>query len=310
MNDISRTKKIKRASWVSIGGNTLLAALKVIAGLFAGSLSVLGDGIDSTGDVLSSCIALFIASIISRPPDLKFPYGYAKAETNATNALSFVIFFAGAQLAISSVKKLAVMEKPEMPGKFAVAVIVISIFGKLLLAWHQNYIGKKVSSPLLIANSKNMKGDVFISLAVLVGLVGTYVFKLPILDPIAALLVGLWIIWVSIRIFLESNVDLMDGNVGKDVYEKVFHIVESVPGVKNPHRMRIRKIGHRKMINIDIELDGELKLSEAHKIAHNVEDEIKLQIENVFDVAIHIEPYGEHIDEKDLGVSRETLTDE
>lgn len=307
MTDTNRVKTIKIAAWVSILGNAFLAILKISAGLFAGSLSVLGDGIDSTGDVLMSLMTLFIATIISKPPNLKFPYGYAKAETNATNALAFIIFFAGAQLAISSVKKLISGEVEELPGVLAIVVVCISIIGKLLLSWHQYNMGVKVNSKMLIANAKNMQADIFISLAVLAGLLSTYIFKLPILDPIAALAVSIWIVWVAIRIFLETNVELMDGNVGKEVYEEVFHIVESVPGVDNPHRMRIRKIGHKKMINIDIEVDGEMSISKAHQIAHDVEDKIKTEVENVFDVAIHVEPHGDHIEEKEIGVSKESL---
>jgi cation diffusion facilitator family transporter len=302
-----RIKAIKAASWIGIGGNAFLALSKLFTGVFAGSLAVFADGIDSSGDVLISSITLYIATLIARPPSLKFPYGYAKAETNATNALSFIIFFAGAQLAITSVRRLFLNETHEMPGKIAILVLCISIIGKLLLAWQQYKVGKKVNSTLLIANSKNMQGDVLISSAVLVGLICTYIFKMPIIDPIAALLVSFWIIWVAIRIFIETNVELMDGNVDKQVYEQVFHITETVAGVVNPHRMRIRKIGPKKMINIDIEVDGKISLSEAHRIAHEVESKIKSSMDDVFDVAIHMEPHGEHIDEKELGISKKEL---
>jgi cation diffusion facilitator family transporter len=303
----NRIKAIKIASWIAIGGNAVLALLKIFTGLFGKSLSVLGDGIDSSGDVLISSITLYIAGLISKPPSLKFPYGFAKAETNATNALSFIILFAGAQLAITSIKRLLSGEAPAMPGKFAIIILCISITGKLLLAWQQQMVGKKVNSNMLIANAKNMQGDVLISSAVLVGLVFTHLLHMPILDPITALLVSFWVIWVAIRIFLETNVDLMDGNVEKEVYEKVFNITESVSGVINPHRMRIRKIGPQKMINIDIEVDGNIPLIEAHRIAHEVESKIKCTIDDVFDVAIHMEPHGEHIEEKELGISKKEL---
>ncbi len=307
MPESSRIKAIKVASWIGIGINAILALMKLFTGFFAGSLSVLADGIDSSSDVFTSIITLYIATLLAKPPNLKFPYGYAKAETNATNALSFIIFFAGAQLLITSASKLFSGDTSEMPGKISIIVMVVSIVGKLVLAWQQYSVGKKVKSKMLIANAKNMQGDVLISSAVLLGLIATYIFKMPILDPIAALVVSIWIIWVAVRIFLETNLELMDGNVEKDVYEQVFKFIESVPGVKNPHRMRIRKIGPKKMINIDIEVDGEISVSEAHRIAHDVEDKIKNNIDDVFDVAIHIEPFGEHIDEKDLGISRKEL---
>jgi cation diffusion facilitator family transporter len=303
----NRIKAIKIASWVAIGGNAFLALAKIFTGIFANSLSVIADGIDSSGDVLISSITLYIASLIAKPPSLKFPYGYAKAETNATNALSFIIFFAGAQLAITTVRRLISGEIPKMPGKIAMLILCVSIIGKLLLAWQQYRVGKRINSKMLIANSKNMQGDVLISAAVLTGLLFTHILHLPILDPITALLVSIWVIWVSIKIFLETNVDLMDGNVGKEVYEQVFHIAESVEGVKNPHRMRIRKVGPQKMINIDIEVDGNIPLINAHRIAHEVESKIKCSIDDVFDVAIHVEPFGEHLEEKELGISKNEL---
>lgn len=307
MSPNSRTKAIKRASWIAIGGNAFLAVSKLVVGLIAGSLSVTADGVDSSSDVFISIITLYIASLLLKPPSLKFPYGYAKAETNATNALSFIILMAGFQLAVTSVRKLVSGEIPELPGKLTLVVMVVSIVGKLLLAFQQRYVGKKVESTMLIANAKNMQGDVLISSAVLVGLIATFVFHMPILDPIAALLVSGWVIWVAIRIFLETNVELMDGNVDREFYEQVFQLTESVQGVINPHRMRIRKIGPKKMINIDIEVDGNITVSEAHRIAHNVEDLIKNSLPDIFDVAIHIEPHGDHLSEKELGISRQAL---
>lgn len=307
MTTESRTKAIKTASWIGIGGNAFLALSKIITGFFAGSLSVLGDGIDSSSDVLISIMTLIIATIIIKPPTLKFPYGYAKAETNAANALSFIVFFAGAQLLIASISKLINGQNQVLPDKFAIIVVIVSIVGKLLLSWQQYTVGKKVKSNMLIANAKNMQGDVLISSSVLIGLVFTHLLKMPVLDPIAALLVSIWIIRVAIKIFIDTNMELMDGNVAREVYEEVFRIAECFPQIMNPHRMRIRKIGPQKMINIDIEVEGNLSISEAHRIAHNLEDEIKARMEDVFDVAIHVEPKGDHLEEKELGISKEEL---
>jgi cation diffusion facilitator family transporter len=308
MSDDSRIKTIKIASWVGIIGNTFLAVIKIITGFWAGSMSVLADGIDSSGDVISATIILYIATLLSRPPNLKFPYGYAKAEANATNVLAFIIFLAGMQLAIASVRKLFSTEVTELPNIYALYILGISIAGKFLLAAYQKKMGKRTNSSMLLATSKNMQSDVLISFSVLIGLIFTHLFHLPILDTITALLVSFWIIWVAVRIFIETNMELMDGNVDKETYEEVFKLVESINGVKNPHRLRIRKVGPKRNINVDIELDGHLSLAEAHRIAHKVEDAIKQKVHDVFDVSIHVEPEGEHIDEKDIGISRSGLS--
>jgi cation diffusion facilitator family transporter len=306
-----RIKQIKVASWVGIIGNAVLAIFKITAGIIAGSLSVIADGVDSSGDVIISVMTLIIAYLLTRPPNLKFPYGYGKAEPNATVALAFIIFFAGAQLGIIAIKKLLAGTVTEVPENLAIIAIVVSIITKFLLARYQLFVGKKAKSSMLIANSKNMQGDVIISSSVLVGLILTYLFKLPFLDSLVALFVSIWVIWIAVKIFIETNLELMDGNIEKKIYERVFEIVESMPEVRNPHRMRIRRVGHKLMINIDIELDGEMTLHHAHEVSHIVEQKIREGLENeVFDVILHIEPFGDITREEELGISKHELTAE
>ncbi len=306
-----RTRKIKIASWVGIIGNALLAIFKIVAGSMSSSLSVIADGIDSSGDVFISLMTLYIASLLTKPPNIRFPYGYGKAEANATIALSFVIFFVGAQLAISSIKRLIEGSYGEMPGTLAIIAIAVSIIAKIILTRYQLYIGKKTQSSMLIAYSKNMQGDVVISSSVLIGLIFTNVFHMPVLDVVMASLVSFWVMWIAVKIFIETNLELMDGNIEKSVYESVFKIVESIPEVKNPHRMRIRRAGHKLMINIDIELEGNMTLSHAHAVSHIVEKSIKGGLDHeVFDVIIHIEPFGDKIEEENLGISKDLLEKE
>ncbi len=114
-----RSKIIIRASWVGVAGNSILSVLKIIIGLLSGSLAVLADGIDSASDIVTSLITLFTARILSRPPDTKYPYGYSKADTIATKALSFIILFAGAQLAITTINGWINGNEKELPGYLA-----------------------------------------------------------------------------------------------------------------------------------------------------------------------------------------------
>ena len=228
----SREKILVRTSWISTIGNTILSALKIGIGLWAGSLAVLGDGIDSATDVVISIVMVFTASIMNRPPSKKYPYGYEKAENIATKVLSLIIFYAGIQMLISSVGHLFSSEPRALPAAVAIYVTVFSIVGKLLLALYQHKQGKKISSSMLIANAVNMRNDVLISCSVLVGLAFTFVFKLPILDVITGLIVSLYIIKSSISIFMESNVALMDGVKDTTVYEKIFAAVAKVRGGK------------------------------------------------------------------------------
>ncbi len=292
MEKVSGKKALSRASWVSTIGNGLLAVAKIVIGFMAGSLAVLGDGIDSATDVVISIVMIFTARIMSRPPSKKYVYGYDKAEGIATKVLSFVIFYAGIQMFISSFQSMFSSDSRELPAPIAIYVTFLSIFGKLLLSWYQNRVGKKIGSSLLMANAINMRNDVVISVGVLIGLLFTFIFKLPVLDAVTGLIISLFIIWSAVQIFLESNIGLMDGVNDTGVYNKIFKAVQQVPGAGHPHRVRSRMVGNLYMIALDIEVDPEITVLQGHGIAEAVEKNIKNSVENVYDIVVHVEPMG------------------
>jgi cation diffusion facilitator family transporter len=300
-----KDRALIRTSWVSTVGNSVLAVAKIVVGLAAGSMAVLGDGIDSATDVVISIVMLLTAHIVRRPPSRKYPFGFEKAESIATKILSLVILYAGFQMLISSVEILASGEVRELPATIALWVTGFSIVGKLALAWYQFAVGRKIGSSLIIANAKNMRNDVLISVGVLLGLGFTYLLDLPILDAITGLLISLFVIKTSIEIFIDSNIELMDGVKDEGVYQKIFDAVERVEGASNPHRVRSRLIGGMYMVDLDVEADGDITLSEAHEIAERVEDNIREALENVYDIVVHIEPAGKHHDAEQFGVCPE-----
>lgn len=303
-----REQKIVTASKVAVYGNAVLSVLKIVVGIMAGSLAVVADGIDSASDVLTSLITLITAHIIARPPNPKYPFGYNKADTMASKILAFIIFFAGAQLAISTFGKLIHPEPRAIPGTLAVYIVIISIIGKQLLALYLKKAGKIQQSSMLIANAKNMQSDVMISFSVLVGLTATFIFKMPLLDVVTAFAVSAWIMATALKIFIESGRDLMDGVDDPEIYKKVIAACGRVKGVSHPHRIRVRKMAHLYIIALDIELPGTLPLQEAHTLSHQVEKEIRKAIGNVYDVVVHTEPEGTR-DEKEeaFGVSESNL---
>jgi cation diffusion facilitator family transporter len=221
--------------------------------------------------------------------------------------LSFIIFFAGAQLAISTIHNLIENAPREIPSVIAIYVTIASIFGKLFLAWYQHKVGKKTGSLMLQANARNMLGDVIISLAVLVGLFFTFILEMPLFDTITALVVSFWIMFVAYRIFISSSLELMDGVEDESVYDRIFTAISKVEGASNPHRARVRKIGHRYVVAVDIEVDGEIPVKQAHHIAHQVEEQIMTELVDVYDVLVHTEPLGDHNTEEKFGISQENL---
>lgn len=306
-NDTSRKDILIRTSWISTIGNAILSVSKIIVGLLAGSLAVVGDGIDSATDVIISIVMIFTARIINRPPSKKYVFGYKKAESIATKILSLVIFYAGIQMFVSSVESIFSNQTKEIPSAIAIYVTLFSIAGKLLLALYQYRQGRKINSSMLTANAVNMRNDVVISCGVLLGLIFTFIFRLPILDSITGLVISIFIIKSSVSIFMDSNVELMDGVKDINVYNQIFKAVEKVAGVGNPHRIRSRMIGNLYMISLDIEVDPQMTITEAHEIADAVERSIKSSIDNVYDILVHVEPAGKCQTDEQFGIDKDMV---
>ncbi len=304
---MDRNRQIRTASWIGITGNLALSTAKILIGILSGSMAVIGDGIDSATDIVMSLITLFAAGIMARPPDPEHPYGYGRAETVATKLLSFMIFFAGAQFMISTVSRLQRIETLQKPDVAAVYVILASVAGKLVLSRVQHHMAKKSGSAMIEAIAKNMQNDILISLAVLLGLAFTFLMDMPIMDLLTAFGISIWVMKSALSIFLETSSEVMEETKDLSIYDTLFEIVSSVEGAHHPHRTRVRKFGDLLYIDMDIEVDGELKVKEAHLIAHELERKIHDAIEEVYDIMVHIEPLGCTMKDEKFGLSQEII---
>lgn len=301
-----RVRLVRTASFVALGGNVLLCILKVCCGLMTGSLAVLGDGLDTAADVGIAVMAVFVTFVINKPSDTRYPWGRQRAETVASMALAFMIMLAGIQLCIAAIDRLIHVYRGAalpIPQRVAMIVTGVSITGKLLLALNQYMLGKKAQSLMILANARNMVNDIALSASVCIGFILALLFHAPVVDPLIALLVSCWIMKSAITLFIELNVELMDGNINKQLYAELFSAVATVPQVKNPHRARIRKMANLWDIDLDIEVDGTLSVSEAHAIAEQAALAVRNRLGNVYDVMIHIEPYNSARDGEGYGLS-------
>lgn len=302
-----RVKLIQKASILAFIGNASLACIKIIFAYLSKSIAVLGDGIDSLTDVAIAIMGFIVGKIVARPGDKHHPWGHGRAETTATLVLSFLIFFAGAELALSSARSLLFYQKTEVPTSLALLASIISIAGKTVLAFMQYKLGKQSESPMILANAKNMKSDIAISAGVLVGVAGAKFFSLPSLDSIVALFVSAWVIKNAIVIFSDMNTELMDGNTDETLYKLLFDAVHSVHGASHPHRARIRKIASHWDIDLDIEVDGSMSVLSSHKIAHDVENAVRKNIPNIYDIMVHVEPRASSHENEQYGLSEKDV---
>ena len=298
-----RTNLVRKAAIIALCGNLVLAIMKIVTGTVTGSLAVLGDGIDSSTDVAIALMTLAVGFIINMPSDKEHPWGHRRAETIATIVLAFIIMFAGFELFQSALTKLLHGASGVLPERAALVVTGISIAGKLILALTQHSLGKKSGSAMILANAKNMTNDIIISVSVLIGLGASTIFRMPVLDSITALLVSLWVMKSAIGIFWEQNLELMDGNADDKLYRSLFAAVKSVPGAGNPHRARIRKMSTSWDIDLDIEVDGNISVRKSHAIAEKVEQAIRREIPDIYDIMVHVEPAGLGEHDEQYGLS-------
>jgi len=305
-----RIKIVRIASFTALGGNFLLCVLKLAVGFMTGSLAVLGDGLDTATDVGVAVMAVLVSFIINKPSDSRYPWGRQRAETIASMILSFIIMLAGIQLFIAAMNRLMQVYRGAilpMPQRIAVIVTGLSILGKLALAVNQYLLGKKAESLMILANARNMVNDIIISSSVLIGFMLSLLFHASYFDSFIALFVSCWVMKSGITLFIELNVELMDGNTNKQLYEQLFTAVATVPEAKNPHRARIRKMANLWDIDLDIEVEGNMSVNEAHSIAERTSLAIRETIGNVYDIVIHIEPYNSDREGEPYGLSLEDM---
>ncbi|MDR1693443.1 MAG: cation diffusion facilitator family transporter [Oscillospiraceae bacterium] len=297
---------IRTAAVIALAGNAVLAGLKIAAGAVSGSGALVSDGIDSGADALISLMTLAVVRVIEKPADAGHPWGHGRAETVMTAFLSFLLFFTGGQLIVNAASTLLAGETSEPPGFLAVLTALVSIAGKVLLAASQYALGKRANSGMLRANAKNMASDAVVSGGVLIGLAIANLTGSSVADTALSGLIGAWIIKTAVGIFLEANLELMDGNRDTGPYHVIVDAVNAVEGAGNPHRARMRRVAGFWDIDFDIDVDPAVTVADAHRIANRVEDEIKLRLANVFDIMIHVEPQGDDTDER-FGLDEEMM---
>ncbi|WP_448517182.1 cation diffusion facilitator family transporter [Pseudothermotoga sp.] len=302
---MDRSKLFSKAAWIGVWANGALSTAKVLVGLFFNSSAVLADGVDTGTDVFTSLVTLVSGRISNRPPDKTHPYGHERAEAIAAKIVSFIVFYAGVSLFFTSVKRMILGEHVQIQGVLPLLVTVLSMIVKTWLFLYKYRVGKKLKSSALVADALNMRNDILISSTVLLGVILSKV-GLFWMDSVAALVVSIMIIRTAFNIFRETSYELMDGMHDLEIYQEIFDAVESVKGVKNPHKVRVRQVGYKYFVDIDIEVDPNLTVRMGHDIATQVKQAIIAKNDRIADVLVHVEPAG-NVEQEPFGLDQEKL---
>lgn len=286
----------RKAALLSVFSNTILIIFKLMAGIFMGSISVISEAIHSSIDLLASFIAFFSIKEASKVEDKDHPFGHGKYENVSGFVEALLIFVAAAIIIYEAIKKIIEGAQIESTGAGIIVMLVSSAIN-LVISMMLLKIAKRTDSIALEADGMHLLTDVVTSFGVFIGLLIVRFTGLKIVDPITALFVAVLIIKASYDLTKKSMVDLLDGTLPQNEIDKITKIIAAYPEVKNYHRLRARKNGQKREIDIHIRLDKDMPLTEAHDLCHSIKNDVLNVFKEAY-IVIQLEPFRDGDTEK------------
>jgi cation diffusion facilitator family transporter len=279
---------VRRVLWITMGLNLVATFAKLGVGYWTGALSLIADGLDSVFDAAANVIGLVGIYFAARPPDEEHPYGHRKAETMSALIIALLLFLTTWELLKSAVTRLqnpALIEAEVNIWSFV--SLLVSIAVHIGVSVYELNAGRRLKSEVLVADALHTRADIFVSIAVMGGLLAVR-WGYPLADPILALIIAVVIAKIGIDIIRENLPTLMDRIVVPA--SRIEEIALSVPGVLSSHQVRSR--GHETAVFVDlhIQVDPAMSTEEAHTIAHVVQSRLRKAYPNIEDVTVHAEP--------------------
>lgn len=286
-----QTLRKNEGVWVTLIGsmiNVFLVMVKLLAGTLGHSTAMIADAIHSLSDLLNDVVVIFSFQIGRIPKDEGHPYGHGRAETIGATIIGAAIVLVGFGM-VSEVWRIIVSGTNKDPKLVTAFVAVISIIVKETLYHYTKAIGEKLHSPIIIANAWDQRSDALSSGAAFIGIV-LAMNGYPVMDTLAAGVVGLMILKVGYSVLKNSIHDLMDSALDETQIQKVENVIRASPGVIELHDLRTRKIGGKILIDVHVLVDSEISVTEGHHIAETVRRELIRSFDNVQDALVHIDP--------------------
>ena len=293
--ETTREKEIVRITlWGSVV-NVTLTALKFAAGILGCSAAMIADAVHSLSDLLTDFVVLLFVRISSRPADSDHPYGHGKYETLATAIVAVALLAAGGVLAAEGVQKILSAihgEELVMPGRIALWAALISIAAKEIIYRLTIRVSRRVQSSALEANAWHHRTDALSSVATSIGIGGALLFggKWAILDPIAAVLVSIFILVAAARLLHEAMQDLLEKRLPEEVENEIRAMVAADSEMSEMHKLRTRRVGNVYSIEMHLRMDGNMPLAEAHRHSAMLEQRLRERFGQQTMITIHMEP--------------------
>jgi cation diffusion facilitator family transporter len=280
----------QKVALVSMIVSAALAVLKIVAGVMAGSTSVVADGLESAGDVLASGLVFLGLTLAAKPPDWNHPYGHGRAEILTGLLVGLMLLAAGFAISFHALLLVGTVHQP--PASYAIVPLIASIGIKSVMASVKYRFGKKIGSAALAADAWNDAVDIISGIAALTAV------SLTLYDPerfLAAdhyggFAVGVIVIFTGLRVTRDTGLQLMDTMPDERMMRTIRDVAQQVPGVEGIEKCYARKTGLQYHVDLHLEVDPEITVRSSHDIAEQVRNRIRRDLNWVADVLVHVEP--------------------
>ena len=281
-------KQVKSITYLGIAVNITLSVIKIAIGFLAASLAMIADGIHSLSDLATDVAVLLGLRLGSKQPDEGHPYGHGRAETFSAGLIALILILVGGVMMYYATKAIA-RDEITTP---RLAVLIAAVFSIASKEWLYRITRKAAiqsHSAALYANAWHHRSDALSSIAVMVGFISLE-FGFGHGDQVAAIAVGLMIIWVGVRIIGDSLRELTEGAVDADTIEQIKNIINTSGQIRQYHRLRTRTVGREVFLDLHILVAPELSIAAAHQIAESLEGALHEQMTRPVNITVHIEP--------------------
>ncbi len=287
--ELSQEKQKRQAARLPVASNGLLTVLKLIVVAFTGSASVFAEVINSAGDLLGSTVSYATVRVADEPPDETHTYGHGKYE-NLSGVFIGLLIVVGAAASFYEGLHRLIVGAPAPQTTWAIAVMTLSALINAGVSSRLLAVGKKLDSPALVADGKHLRTDILTSGTALAGLVATRVTHRPWIDPAAALLLSVFVFWIGVQIAFDAVRMLTDVALPEDEEQLLRETLDLEPRVLGYHKLRTRKAGAHRHIDVHIQIDDANSFIAAHDYSEELEEKLRATLPNLHPI-IHIEPY-------------------
>ena len=288
MQSNNRTKASQKVTIVGALIDFLLSIIKIILGFIGQSGALIADGVHSFSDLLTDWVTWYAAKLSGDAPDADHPYGHERFETVATLGLSIFLAIVGTIIIFEGFGRFSNPNELRHEN-WLIAAAALSVLSKEALYWYTVKVARDINSDLLKANAWHHRTDAFSSIVVVIGIIGAangYFF----LDSVAAIIVGILIIYIGWQLGFEATKELVDTSIDQEDIKALRVALSEIKGVNSVHTLRTRKVGHKKSADVHVQVNPFLSVSEGHIISVSVERVAKECIEELDDVTVHIDP--------------------